>query len=947
MLGAELHLVYASGDCEIDLARRELRILGSPVPVGGRAFEMIEVLARSGGELVTKDQLMDRIWPGAVVMENTLHVHTAAVRKALGPYRELLKTESRRGYRLLGNWTARHQDAAAPPVGLQKMRPPGESPGTNLPVVVTPLVGRSAAVRQVRDLVSAYRVVTLTGPGGIGKTSLAVKAARRIVGDFADGIWLVELASLSDPALVPSAVAQVLRLRLGGGDITAEAVARAVGGQHILLLLDNCEHVIDAAASLAEMLVRQCPHVTILATSREVFRIQGESVYRVLPLEVPASNQLEADQILGHSAPALFIARATQLGSDFSAQAENLPAIAAICRHLDGIPLAIEFAAARAATLGIAQVATGLRDRFALLTGGRRTALPRHRTLRATLDWSYELLPDVERRLLLRLGIFSGGFSLAAVCAVTNRGDAADAEIVDGVANLVAKSLVTPDFTEGASYFRLLETTRVYALARLTEAEELQEFSRRHAEYYRGLLGKIDDAWQEGATHLADVDNVRAALEWCFGVGGDLEIGVGLAAAAAPVFLAMSLLPECHRWSERALSALDATARGGREEMHLQAGLGTSLMNMHGGSDAARAALNRSLAIAEDHGDIPGQMGLLGMLHMFHLRGGDFNNALHFAKRSSVVAGGSEDPASIAFAHSTLGRALLATGDLGGARMELEASLLPWSRPLRTGTIYLAADRHYRPGVALARTLWLQGFPDQAVERTRQTIADVGRLDHPVSMTGVLTWVISVFVWTGDLRTAEQHADWLISYAESHSLRPNVAVGRGLKGVLAILRDDAESGVEILQACLRELHEARYELLTTEFNIMLAQGLAATNRFAEGSQLIDESIQQMETSGDLACMPELLRVKGNLLLAMPSHSADEAEPWFMRSLELSRRQGMRGWELRTAVDLAALLAQQGRRGSGRILLQPVYEQFTEGLDTADLKNAERLLATLD
>ena len=324
-------------------------------------------------------------------------------------------------------------------------------------------------------------------------------------------------------------------------DITAETVARAVGGQHILLVLDNCEHVIDAVASLAEMLVRQCPRVTILATSREVCRIQGESVYRVPPLEVPASNQVDADQILGHSAPELFMARAREFGSDVSSHAENLPTIAAICRHLDGIPLAIEFAAARAATLGIAQVATGLRDRFALLISGRRTALPRHRTLRATLDWSYELLPDVERLLLRRLAVFSGGFSLPAAVAVTNRGEASEASaseasIVDGVTNLVAKSLVTSEITGEAGYFRLLETTRAYAIAKLTESGEIQEFSRRHAEYYRTLLEGIDSEWRAGPTHLSDIDNVRAALEWSFGVNGDLEIGVGLAAAAVPAF---------------------------------------------------------------------------------------------------------------------------------------------------------------------------------------------------------------------------------------------------------------------------------------------------------------------------------------------------------------------------------------------------------------------------
>src|SRR5215469_14491960 len=186
--------VYASGECEIDLARRELRVLGSPMPVGGRAFEVIEVLVESAGELVTKDELMNRIWPGAVVMENTLQVHVAAVRKALGPYQSLLKTESRRGYRLLGDWSVRHEDAAKPPVGRQRMQVDGESPVTNFPATVTLVIGRSAAVARLRDLISAYRVVTLTGPGGIGKTTLALKVARRAIGEFPHGGWLVELA---------------------------------------------------------------------------------------------------------------------------------------------------------------------------------------------------------------------------------------------------------------------------------------------------------------------------------------------------------------------------------------------------------------------------------------------------------------------------------------------------------------------------------------------------------------------------------------------------------------------------------------------------------------------------------------------------------------------------------------------------------------------------------
>jgi len=231
MLGESIRPVYASGDCEIDVARRELRVLGSPVPLGGRAFEIIEVLAQSAGELVTKDELMNRVWPGAVVMENTLQVHAAAIRKALGPYRGLLKTESRRGYRLLGHWTMRYRELGYPPVGFRALRTTGECPATNFPALVTRVVGRSAAVQRLQDLLSAYRVVTLTGPGGIGKTTLALKVASLVFGGSADGGWLVDLSSLSDGTLVPSAVAGVLGIRLGSKTISPEAIARAIAGK--------------------------------------------------------------------------------------------------------------------------------------------------------------------------------------------------------------------------------------------------------------------------------------------------------------------------------------------------------------------------------------------------------------------------------------------------------------------------------------------------------------------------------------------------------------------------------------------------------------------------------------------------------------------------------------------------------------------------------------------
>ena len=412
--------VYESGGWEVDLARRELRAHGIPVPIGGRAFEIIEVLVQSAGELVTKDDVMGRVWPGAIVEENTLQVHISAIRKALGAERGLLRTVSGRGYRLLGNWVAKPQSIATDLVDPGLPHTLFEAFPGNLPVSGSELIGRAAAVQHLQDVLSAYRVVTLTGPGGIGKTRLALEVARGQLPDLRGEGCLVELVSLSNPSLMPSAVAGALGLKLGGDEISSESVARAIGGRKLLLVLDNCEHVVDAVAALAETVVRLCPLTTVLVTTRELLRIEGEYVYRVPPLDVPSLHQEEPGYVLGHSAVQLFIARTKALHLDFSTDPENVAAITTICRRLDGIPLAIEFAAARAAALGLREVASRLDDRFQLLTGGRRTALPRHQTLRATLDWSYELLPESERCLLRHLAVFAAGFTLEAATAIVS-----------------------------------------------------------------------------------------------------------------------------------------------------------------------------------------------------------------------------------------------------------------------------------------------------------------------------------------------------------------------------------------------------------------------------------------------------------------------------------------------------------------------------------------------
>ena len=335
-------------------------------------------------------------------------------------------------------------------------------------------------------------------------------------------------------------------------------------------MLDNCEHVIEAAARMAEALLRADPHAHVLATSREPLRATGEYVYRVLPLAVPAEGAEDHEDLLDAAAVKLFVARAQAMDLHFSLDARRAAITGAVCRRLDGIPLAIELAAARTATLGVEGLAAHLDDRFHLLTGGHRTALPRHQTLRATLDWSYELLPAIERTVLHRLAVFAGGFTLEAASAVAAGADLDAPDVLDSVANLAAKSLVVVEIAGAVTRYRLLETTRAYALEKLTDSGELDRVARRHAEYFRDLFERAETERETRPTvewlaaYGRQIDNVRTALDWAFSPRGDASIGVALTAAAVPLWFQQSLLVECRGRAERALASLGAAPGPGR-----------------------------------------------------------------------------------------------------------------------------------------------------------------------------------------------------------------------------------------------------------------------------------------------------------------------------------------------------------------------------------------------
>ena len=952
MPGHMPQLIYESGRWEIDPIQRELRVGGKPVAIGGRAFEILETLVRSAGQLVTKDELMDHIWPGAIVSENTLQVHISALRKALGSDRGLLKTASGRGYRLLGGWVARGARASATRAQARQEWMIAPLTRGNIPAIAAELVGRSSAVAHVRDLLSAYRAVTLTGPGGIGKTALALECAR-VPLSFDGERWLVELASLSDPKLVPSAVASVLGLQIAGNEISAERVARAIGDRKLLLLLDNCEHVIEMAAEVAETILRLCPNVTVLATSREVLRIAGEHVHRVPPLDVPPPEQDAPSDLLGHSAVQLFLARMAALATDPATDAASLSTIAAICRRLDGIPLAIEFAAARAATLGPALVARLLDDRFRLLTGGRRTALPRHQTLRATLDWSHGLLTEPERVLLRRIAIFTGAFSPEAVCAVAESQELPASDVMDGMLSLTAKSLVAAEI-RGVARYRLLDTTRAYALERLGASGEREGIALRHASYYRDLFERAEaeldvrTASEWIYEYGWRIDNLRAALDWAFSADGDAMLGVALTTAAIPLWMQLSLLEECRGRVEKALAALRPDMNpDARREMKLYSALAASLRYTRGAVSEAGAAWTKALEIADSLDNPAYQSRALWGLWFFHTTSSRHRVALGFAQRLCALVERWPDPNDRLIGELAISISQHYLGDQSEARRHIERVLADYViADERPHLIRFQIDLRVMARVFFARILWLQGFPDQAMRIAEMSVADARASNHAISLCYALfLGACPIALSVGDLVAVEHYVSMLLDHSTRYALTFWAARGRSCKGALAIRRGDVATGLPLLRAGLDELREARSAIFGL-IELLLPEALGRTGQIAEGLAAIQEAINHSENTEERWMIAEMLRINGELLLMQGGASAAAAEHHVRQALDWAAQQGALSLELRAAMSLARWLRDQTRSADARPLLQPIYDRFTEGFHTADLKQAKLLLASL-
>jgi predicted ATPase/DNA-binding winged helix-turn-helix (wHTH) protein len=942
--------IASFGPFRLSAAARLLEKNGVPVHLGGRALSLLIALVGSAGQVVSKAKLIAQVWPGVVVDEGSLRVHMVAVRKALGdsPTGATYVTNvTGQGYCFVSPVTRSPADALPVGIGSSSDVPNG------LPPRPMRMVGRDQAEQLIRADLLEHRFVTLAGTGGMGKTTVAVSVAHAMLADFEGAARFIDLAPVSEEAYVSSTLAATLGIPVHSGD-AASSIVNFLRDKRMLLLLDSCEHVVGAVAELAERIFTQAPQIHILATSREALRVDGERVHQLLPLAWPPSGAvLKAEEAIAYPAIQLFVERAAAGATRFELGDADTTAVAQICRELDGIPLAIELAAGRIEAYGVQGVAALINKSITLLWHGRRTAVPRHQTMNAALEWSYNLLTELERAVLRRLSVFVGFFSLEAAQFVAGEPDANGRDVVEAVANLVAKSLLAAETGGKAIRYRLLDSTRVYALRKLIERGESASVALRHASHYRGVLERAalpesDPAKGRAAVHRAEIlGNLRAALDWSLSDGGDVEIGTALAALAAPLLMEMSLLSECRAWMEKAIVSLGDAMRGTRREMELQASLGQSLMFTSGNSEEVRRAFLRGLELAETLDDAAFQLRLLGGFGTLLLRMGDFRGALELARRAEAVARAMRDPVALGTADSMLGVTLDLTGNIADAEKYWEAALKDTGDAHRIRTARLGFNHRVHALSGQARCHWLRGECDRAAAVAQYAIEQAEQLEHPVTLSIALIWAGSVFHWRGDWTREEEIIDKLASHAAKHSLAPYLAVATGLKGEVEIKRGRPEIGVTLLRDSLQAVHANRYEMRTAVFMNALAEGLNDLRQHPAALAAIDEAISLIERQGGYLKMPEALRIKGDILANTPGADPQLAEQCLLDAIRWSQGQAAVSWELRAATSLARLRLRQGRIEPARLVLAPVYGRFTEGHGTADLVAARGLLEKMD
>lgn len=918
----------AFGDFLFHPAARTLLLNGTPVALGGPARSLLAALLAQPGHVVGAAALMESAWPGGARGEANLRVQMTALRKALAAVPEgqgAILNIPGRGYQ----FTLPVRRLSAPPVlaGL-----PDEESGRP-PPLLTRLIGRERELALLADRLEDRRLVTLSGIGGIGKTSLALAAA----GDWAarDGrrLRFLDLTAIGDPALLPAAAGGALGLGMPGLD-PVEEIGSALRGE-TMLILDSAEHLAEAAARLSERLLRRSPALRLLVTSREPLGAEGEWLHRLAPLAVPPEAEpRDMAEVMAYPAAELFVERASARLGGFRPKDADAAGLAMLCRKLDGLPLAIALAASRIDMFGIAGLAAGMADLLSAPGPSRRSTPGRHRTMRATLDWSHDALSPADQCLLRRLSVFRGPFSAASVLTVMGEDPSFDAG--RALARLETKSLlhrVEGGEDEGGPLRRLLAPTRAYAAERLDASGEAPALYRRHALHVLERVRAAEAvrsatapaAWR--AAHAGMADDLRAAVDWAFGPEGDVEIGLRLLAASGALWMGLNLAAEYRHRLELALAHL--TASGQAETlaaMRLHVAAGMTILQNTGEAALVAEPLRRAIEIADRIGEADAAIRAVGGLWMACIMAGDTAGAARLsAELETRIPAGTPPDSLLRLAHHRMAALTRhQAGEQRAAWRHAELAGRYGRERLDTSPYGLMIDQGVAVQVLHARLHWLDGRFEGARAAAAAALALAAEAEDALSLCYALTQAgVPVAAWTGD-----PAAPALVERLAATALRHRMPYWHGWSRLFA------GAFVRPGEAPLlpRELELTPYHLeVAATMNPILAD--SATVARAEAGQAA-------------WCAPELLRAKAENLLRRAGGepgAARAAERVLREALALAERRELRAWTLRSATSLARLWRGQGEHRRAEELLAPILATFDEGRDMPDVVAARRVL----
>ena len=893
------------------------------VAIGDRALDLLGALAEVAGETLSHEDLMAVAWPRVTVDPISLRVHISRIRRVLGhstktPY---IVSVSGRGYRFVAPVESRTTPAllttAADSDALAR---------------APKVLGREAIIETLIAQIPCRPLVTIVAGGGMGKTAIARAVSERMREQGARVIS-ADLSLITQPEMLASAIAAALGAPLSP-DPTAASLARFAADLEAVLMLDSGEHVIDALAPLVEGLRASAPGLHVVVTSREPLRAVDEWLVHVPPLDCPAETDV-SDELLAASSVQLFLDRALAADDRLEVSAENLAIIGAICRRLEGIPLAIELVATRIDLFGLQGLYDNLDDRFLLLARGRRTALPRQQTMRATLDWSYELLSQTERRVLRRLAVFQGVFTLAQALKIAADDEVSELDVLEGLPSLAQRSMISRAEDAGESGYRFFSVNRFYAFERLISGGEGARIRRRHAAYLLTMFEQAEAAWPTLPRSAwigrfqPKLGDVRSALEWAFGEGGDALLGARLAAAWVPIGIHLGLSDEFDHWTKVALETVERHPSGDTKlefAVRLAVNLVQSLAR--GWMPAVTQDVETTLDLAEREGDA--SMRRDALMHVFVAAFGDarYKRAMEVADRLRQTFTPNDDAFDRLSAERMFAQAshFLGRHDLAEP---IARELIAYPRTglkLSTGS-QLNVDWRVSMRIVLSRILWLRGKADEALAVAQDAVT-LAEGDVAQALGQALAFAACpIAIWRGDLDLAADLVERCRAYSQRGNLTIFEAWMAGFERAIEAQRLDIDQQVdfrpEIPFGGLKQVDH-------------LATLLPA---------IVDLSLIQRVEDGEVGwCAPEILRARGEILRF--KGDAIGAEQVFRRALILSDAQGATAWRLRTATSLVHLLAPQGRGQEAGDVLAQTLASLTEGRDTRDVRRANLALDSI-